>query len=204
MILRNRSDGGVVKEQRSVVGLLPAQLEKGRWSEGGVCGDCDALILRESKEIVLDEIWVMLDLENSWADLGVSEEIKDQGALEIGDPDALGEVLLDQFLHRLPCLLDTCIAELVILLSIIRPSWWVADSRVDVFQGDWEVDVEKVKVLKSPVGQLLTGDWLNMLLLVEGIPKLGNDEELVTRYKTVLDSTSNTLTSLDLISVIYR
>ena len=146
----------------------------------------------------------MLDLENSWADLGVSEKIKDQGALEVGDSDALREVLLDQALHRLPCLLDSCIADLVILFPIISPSWWVADSRVDVFQGDWEVDIEKIKVLKSPVGELLTGDWLDMLLLVEGIPKLRDDEELITRYKTVFDSTCNTLTGLDLVSVIYR
>jgi hypothetical protein len=43
-----------------------------------------------------------------------------------------------------------------------------------------------------------------MLFLVEGIPKLRDNEELITRYKTVFDGTCNTLTGLDLVSVIYR
>ena len=62
-------------------------------------------------------------------------------------------------------------------------------------------DVE-VEVVDAPVLQLLLGDWLDTLLVVERIPKLGNDEELLTLDETILNGAGDTLTSLDLVSVV--
>lgn len=100
--------------------------------------------------------------------------------------------------------MDGCVAELVILLSVESPSWGVADLGVNVFEGDWEVDVEEIEVLNTPVSELLAGNWLDLLLVVEAVPKLGDNEEILALDQTLLDGTGNTLTGLNLVSVIYK
>ncbi len=60
----------------------------------------------------------------------------------------------------------------------------------------------QVKVLQTPILQLLSDHRLDTLPVVEGVPELGNDEELFTLDETILDGSSDTLTGLDLISVI--
>lgn len=92
MLLRNGGDGGVLEQERGIGGLLPAELEEGRWAKGGVGGDGKALLLGQLDEGLLDEVWVVLDLENSRADLGVSEKVEDESTLEVGDSDALCEL----------------------------------------------------------------------------------------------------------------
>lgn len=47
-----------------------------------------------------------LDLEKCRANSGISEEVNEKGALEIGDTDRLHETNVDEVLHRLPGLLD--------------------------------------------------------------------------------------------------
>lgn len=93
---------------------------------------------------------------------------------------------------------------MVILLSVVGPPWWVADLRVDVFQGDWEVDVEEIEVVNTPVSELLADNWLDLLLVVEAVPQLRDDEKVLALYQALLDGTGNTLASLNLVSVIYK
>lgn len=204
VLLRNGGDGGVLEQKRGIGGLLPAKLEEGRWAEGGVGGNGNALLLGQLDEGLLNKVWVVLDLENGRADLGISEKIQDQSALEVGNTDALCKLVVDQRLHSRPCLLDGRVAELVILLSVVGPSWWVADLRVDVFQGDWEVDVEEIEVVNAPVSELLAGNWLDLLLVVEAVPQLRDDEKVLALYQALLDGTGNTLASLNFVSVIYE
>jgi len=64
------------------------------------------------------------------------------------------------------------------------------------------VNDEEVKVVETPVLQLLLADRLDTLLVVERVPELGDNEELLTLDKTILDGTGNTLTSLDFVAVI--
>lgn len=64
-------------------------------------------------------------------------------------------------------------------------------------------DVE-VKVVDTPVLELLLADWLDALVVVERVPELGNDEELLTLDETVLDGAGNTLTSFLLVAVVLE
>lgn len=194
----------MLEQKRGIVGFLPAQLEERGWAKGGVCGNGNALLLGQLEESLLDEVWVVLDLEDGWTDLGISEKVEDQSALEVRNSDALGKLLVDQRLHCLPSLLDRRVAELVILLTVESPSRRVADLGVNVFQGDWEMDVEEIEVLNTPISELLAGNWLDLLLVVEAVPQLGDDEKILALHQAFLDSTGNTLASLDLVSVIYK
>lgn len=64
------------------------------------------------------------------------------------------------------------------------------------------MDEVEIEVLKSPVGQLLLSDWDNVLLVVEGVPELGGDENILTLDDSLSNSFLQSLTSLLLVSVI--
>ena len=202
VLLGNLGDHLVLEKHWGVGGLLPSELDEGGWAESGVGGDGDALLLGQADEGWLDEVWVVLDLEGSWADAGVAEEVEDQRSLEVGDTNGAGDLVVNQLLHGGPGLLDGGVGELDRGLAIVVPSWWIADGWVDVLQGDWEVDEVQVEVLKTPVSELLAGNWANLVLVMERVPELGNNEELLALDETVLDGAGNTLTSLLLVAVV--
>jgi hypothetical protein len=89
-----------------------------------------------------------------------------------------------------------------IVISAEAPSWWIADFWVNVFQRDWEVDVEKVEVFEAPVCELLAADGLDLLAVVEGVPEFGDDEEIFALYETFLDGTSYSLSTLNFVTVV--
>jgi len=51
---------------------------------------------------------------------------------------------------------------------------------------------------------LLLGNWLDALLVVERVPKFGDNEKLFTLDETILDGAGNSLTGLDLVSVVWK
>jgi len=61
----------------------------------------------------------------------------------------------------------------------------------------------KVEVVNSPVLELLFADWLNAFLVVEGVPKLGDEEKVLPLDNTLFYGTGNTLAGLDFVSIIY-
>lgn len=88
-------------------------------------------------------------------------------------------------------------------LAVIVPAGWVACLGRYVLQSYGEVDKVKVEVVNAPVSKLLPGNWLNLLVVVESLPELGDNVEILTLDKSLLDRASNTLTGLDLVSVVY-
>ena len=55
-----------------------------------------------------------------------------------------------------------------------------------------------------PVSELLLGNGNDTLLLVERVPELGDNEEVLTLDEAVLDGTGDTLTSLLLVAVVWE
>ena len=62
-------------------------------------------------------------------------------------------------------------------------------------------DVE-VEVVNTPIFELLLADGLDFVMVVEGIPKLGDKEEIFALDYALLDSTGDTLTRLDFIPIV--
>lgn len=60
----------------------------------------------------------------------------------------------------------------------------------------------KVKVIDAPVGKLLLANGLDALLVVERVPELGNNEQVLALHDTLVDRTLDTLASLDLVAVV--
>jgi hypothetical protein len=64
------------------------------------------------------------------------------------------------------------------------------------------MDQVEIEILETPVGELLLDDGLNTLAIVESVPQLGDDEEILTLDEAILDGTGNTLTALLLVAVV--
>lgn len=60
----------------------------------------------------------------------------------------------------------------------------------------------QVEVVDVPVGELLAADGLDFVAVVEAVPELGDDEEVLTLDETILDGAGDTLTALDLVAVV--
>jgi len=202
VLLGNSLNGVLLEERSEALGLLHGELLKGEGTEGRVGRDGDTLSLGEVDELLLDEVRVMLDLEGGGANLGVSEEVVKELGLEVGDADALGEALLYEALEGRPGLLDGGLGSPNLALAVIKPAGRVADAGVDVFKGNGEVDEVEVKVVEAPVGELLPGDGLNAVAVVEGVPELGDDEELLALHETVGDGAGDTLAALNLVAIV--
>jgi len=146
---------------------------------------------------------VVFDLQYSGWDLGITEQVCDQGALKVGDADAAGQALPSQAFHCGPGLLDGGVAE-VVLIALVFPARWVAMFRVNEFEGDGKVDVEQVKVLEAPVGELFPADGFDGVLFVERIPQLGDDEELLSLDQAVFDGARDAFSSFYFVAIIAR
>lgn len=193
----------MLHEGRSRLGNVHVELDEAGRTERRVGSQSNTLGLGESDELSLLVVGVKLDLEGGRADLGVLEQVVDGLSLEVGDTNGLGETLLNEVLHTLPGLLVGGLAPADLGAGIIVvPARGVADLGVDVLEGDGEVDEEEVKVVDLPVGELLAGDGLDVLLVVVSLPELGDDEEILSLHNALLDGTGDTLTTGLLVAVI--
>lgn len=195
-------DGVVLQQGSGRGGALHVELDEASRAEGGIGGNNDALRLGELDKLVLLVVGVQLHLEGGRADLGVLEGVVEGLGLVVGDTNALGETLLDELLHGAPGLLVGGLAPADLALAIVVPAGRVADAGVDVLEGYGEVDEEEVEVVDLPVGELAAGDGLDLVLVVEGLPQLGDNEEVLTLHKAVLDGAGDTLTTLLLVAIV--
>lgn len=201
VLLGNRLDGRVVEQQRRVLGLLVVQLQEAQRAEGRVRRHSDALLLHVLDQRLLGQVRVVLDLQGRRANARVPQQVHDQLGAEVADADAARQLLVNQGLHGLPRLLDRRVAELDLILGA-RPARRVFLGRVDVFQRDREVNEIQVKVIDAPVGQLLPGDRLDLVGLVERVPQLGHNEEVLTLHNAFLDGASDALAGLNLVAIV--
>jgi hypothetical protein len=85
-----------------------------------------------------------------------------------------------------------------------EPPRWIPCLGRDILERNGEMDQVQVEVVDSPVLELLLGDGLDLLVVVECLPKLGDDEEVFALYKALLDGAGNTLASFDFVAVIFE
>lgn len=161
----------------------------------------DVVLLAKLDETLLSEVRVVLDLESGGCDSGVAEEVEHESTVVVGNTNALGETLVNQFLHGLVCLGERGLGE-GDLVVLVGPAGRVADAGVDILQGDGEVDDVQVEVVNAQVCELLLGNRLDLVGVVERVPELGDKEEVLTLDKSVLDGTGDTLADLLLVAVV--
>jgi hypothetical protein len=65
------------------------------------------------------------------------------------------------------------------------------------------VNHPQIKVVDTPVSELLPCDGLNLIVVVERLPELGDNEQILALYKTLLDGTCDTLPGFLLVTVVY-
>lgn len=199
----NLLDEGMLHQGSGALGTRHIKLHESSGAERRVGCDDDALLLSKVDEVGLLKVGVVLNLQRSRANLGVDEGIVHRLGLVVGDTDASGKLLLYQLLHGTPGLLKGGLAPSNLALAVIEPSWRVTDLGVNILEGSGEVDEEEVKVVNLPVGKLLAGDGLDLVLVVESLPQLGDNEELLALHDTLLNGAGDTLTTLLLVTIIW-
>ena len=88
-------DGGVFEQQgRRLVGqgLL---LVRQAGTEGLVACHDDVVLVRETSETVLGEVWVDLDLQSGGHDLRIPHHVEDQLSVEVANPNAPCQPVFD-------------------------------------------------------------------------------------------------------------
>lgn len=183
------------------MGDVHIQFLETQGAERGVCGDDDALALDVFDKLLLLEVRVMLNLERGRTNASMAQEVHDELNAEVANTNAAGEFLVDQRLHGLPCFLDSGIAECDFAVCV--PAGRVANGRVNPFECDGEVNQIKVKVFETKVLELLAGNGLDFVAVVEGVPELGDDEQFFALDEAVFESAGDTLADFFFISVVY-
>ena len=199
----NLLDGGVVHEQRRVLGALHVEFEEGLRTEGRVGRDGYAVALCESDETFLGQVGVVFDLEGCGGHLGVAQEVHDELAVEVADADGFGQAFAHEAFHGRPCLLDGGVPGDHVL-AVIGEAGWVSLGGVDVFEGDGEVDNVEVKVVDAPILKLLFADGLDAVMVVERVPELGDEEEVGTLDYAFFDGASDALAAFLFVSVVWK
>ena len=157
------------------------------------CGEFDEALLRQ--------VGVVFDLEGRGGDLGVAEEVHDELAVEVADADGFGQALAHELLHGRPGLLGRGVAGDDVL-AVVGEARRVALGRVDVFEGDWEVDDVEVEVVDAPVLELLFADGLDPVVVMEGVPEFGDEEEVGAFDYAFFDGAGDALAGFLFVAVV--
>lgn len=192
----------VLEEQRRVFCALHVQFDERLRAKGRVCRHGDLLTMREFNEAWLREIRVVFDLQGCGPDFGVAEQVQDELAVEVADADALGHALLHQVFHCRPGLLDRGITGDDVL-AVVGEAWRVAVRGVDVFERDGEVDDVEVEIVDTPVLELLLADRRDAVVVVEGVPELGDEEQVGAFDESILDGPGYSLAGFDFVAVVW-
>lgn len=145
----------------------------------------------------------MFDLEGRGRDLGVAEEIHEELAVEVADADGFGHTLAHKLLHGRPSLLDGSVTGNDVL-AIVGEAGRVALGRIDVFEGDGEMDDVEIEVVDTPVFELLFADGLDTVVVVEGVPKLGDEEEVGAFDYAFFDGAGDALAGFLFVAVVWE
>ena len=146
---------------------------------------------------------MVFDLECSWSDLCVAEEVHEELTVEITDTDGFGHALANKLLHGRPSLLNGGFAGNNIL-AVEGETGWVSLRGVDVFQRNWEVDNVEVEIVDTPVFELLFADGLDAIMVVEGVPEFGYEEEIGAFDNAFFDGAGDTLAGFLFVAVVWE
>ena len=178
-------------------------------SEVAESHDCDSLLLAHSEEISLWKVWVHLDLEHGRLDCGVVEHLSEHLSVDIADSNVLGESFALESLHSLVSLLvSACVVEDNLWFAAIQ-GWVEAEplGRIllldgDELEGDREMNQVQVNVVKTKISQSLLASHLDVLRAMESVPELGHDEEVRPGNNALVNGLADTLSHLDLVTVV--
>lgn len=102
----------------------------------------------------------------------------------------------------MPRALQRGLAVLDLGIAIDVPPGGIPHLGRDVLERDGEVDNVEVEVVDSPICELFLRNWLDLLRIVERVPELGYDEQVLALHQALVDGAGDTLSGFYLISVV--
>jgi hypothetical protein len=199
----NRIDSLVLENERSVVSTFLSHFKERLGAKSGVTGDGNALGLDVVDEGRLGKVGMVLNLQNRGSDASNSEEVTNKTSIEVGDANVLDEASINKRLESSPGLSNGNILELNdTLFDISEKTRGVSLSRVNVFLSNGEMNQKEIEVLKTPISKGALGKRDSMVLLMEGVPELGSDENVLTLDDAIGNGTADTFTAFLLVAVV--
>lgn len=60
----------------------------------------------------------------------------------------------------------------------------------------------QIKIVDAPVLELLSAFWLHALFVMEAVPQLGDDEEILSLHNSFFDRSSDTLAAFNFVAIV--
>ncbi|KAI3477728.1 hypothetical protein L1887_60501 [Cichorium endivia] len=157
-------------------------------AEGRVGLEGDAVSVRIVAQLVVVHAEVDLDLVDDGLDLGGLGGLADAADVEVGDADVANLALLDHLLHDAVGGHEVA-RELGVLDGVSASGADGADhGAVCVHEGDGPVHEVEVEVVCAEVLERVVERLFDVFWVVEAVPELGGDPELVTLDAGLLDA----------------
>ena len=146
---------------------------------------------------------MVLDLQRCGSNPRIPKEIHQQLRAEVTHPDTSGQALVDEGFHCGPGFLDRGVAEFDFAVGVgSTPTRWVPDGWIDVFQRNGKVHNVQVEIVQTPVGELFLADGSHAIVVVEGVPEFGDNEEVGSFDEAVFDCARDALAGFDFVAVV--
>ena len=88
------------------------------------------------------------------------------------------------------------------VFAVVGEAGRVAIRGVDVLEGDGKVHDVEVEVIDAPVLELLFADWRDAVVVVEGVPQLGDEEKVGALDEPVFDCPCYSLARFDFVAIV--
>lgn len=144
----------------------------------------DAIVLAELDKFGVGKEGVNLNLVDSRLDLGKAQQLLQTGDGPVGNANGASLSAGQQLLHGAPC-------RLRVLCEVLLDDVLAVGTNLGLvvgvlLSGDGPVNQEEVDIVEAKVGQRVLHRPLHILGLVEVIPDLGGDEEILSLDRGVL------------------
>lgn len=169
-------------------------------TKGRVGSREDVVLKAELDELLVGQEGVNLDLVNGGLDLSKGHQLLEAVDGPVGDTNGTGLAASINLLHGAPCGLG--VLSEVLLDDVLAISTDLGLVVLVLLSGDGPVDEEEVNVVKAEVLERVLERPLDLLGLVEVVPDLCADEDVLTLDTVVLgEEITHGLTNLTLVQV---
>lgn len=169
-------------------------------AQGRVCGGQDVVLLAELDELLVGEEGVNFDLVNGGLDLGEGHQLFEAIDGPVGDTNSTSLAASQNLLHSAPCGLR--VLSEVLLDDVLAIGADLGLVVVALLGGNGPVDEEEINVVEAEVLEGVLDGPLDLLGLVEVVPDLCADEDVLALHILVLlEEVSHSLANLAFVEV---
>lgn len=148
----------------------------------------NSMFPRETKKLLLGVVRVQFYLKHRRLHFAILQDLCQHASTDVANANITYKTLRNELLHRLVShLISDALSEFHTGLSngwIVEPLWWI--SRLDWHEllRNREVNQIEIQIVQSEILQGFLNSQLDVVWMMEGVPKLRDDKEIAALYFT--------------------